>query len=336
MATQVQLAARTVDAQSFDVVTLTSGPAVAEVWPGVGGNVVRWAINGLGELLDAPPVEEWVSRPTRGGIPVLFPFPNRIRAGRYHWAGREYQLPQNDSAGVNAIHGFVTRRAMRITGQRTDGTAAAVTLSFRLSLDALDCVPYWPADAELSVTWELTPDALTAELSVQNPSAEPLPFGLGLHPYFRLAGDADTIVVPVRSRWVLDAGLPTGAVEPAVGPFALTPPRCVGDLTLDDVFTDVATAAEADGLRELGRLERGDGVQLTLAASPDFGQVVVFTPPHRRSACLEPYTCVTDAINLRNAARDTGWRVLPQAQGWRGVMRCRAGRARRPDAAAER
>ena len=45
-------------------------------------------------------------RPSGHGIPILFPFPNRIRAGRYRWNGREYVLPPErvgyDGAG-NAI-----------------------------------------------------------------------------------------------------------------------------------------------------------------------------------------------------------------------------------------
>jgi aldose 1-epimerase len=326
MGAQVRLAARAVGDKSFEVVTLTAGPAVAEVWPGLGGNCVRWAIDGLGELLDAPAEAELIARPTRGGIPVLFPFPNRIRAGRFRWDGRDYQLPLNDSPGVNAIHGFVTRRALRVTGQRADTAAAAVTLSFRLSLDAPECVALWPADAELTLTWELTAEALTAQVAVTNPGAAPLPFGFGLHPYFRLVGGANAIAVPVRSRWVLDAGLPTGAVEPAAGAFALTPPRPVAGLTLDDVFTDVATSVGADGLREVGRLERGDGVRVAIASGVDIGHVVVFTPPHRRSVCLEPYTCVTDAMNLRSPARDSGWRVVGGGEIWRGRVRCRAGR----------
>lgn len=325
MNTQVQLTARTVGARSFDVVTLTAGAAVAEVWPGLGGNCVRWSVDGCGELLDAPPLVELVGRSTRGGIPVLFPFPNRIRAGRFTWDHRDYHLPLNDSTGANAIHGFVARRAMRVTGQRADNTVAAVTLSFRISSDAPDCVPLWPADAELSLTWELTPEGLSARAVVTNPGRAALPFGLGLHPYFRLTGD-DRLTVPVRSRWILDAGLPTGRVEPAEGAFELARPRPVGDLTLDDVFTDVDSDFGPDGLRPIGRLSRGDGVIVTVSASTDFGQVVVFTPPHRRSICVEPYTCVTDAVNLNAPDRHTGWRAMAGGERWQGVVSCRAGR----------
>src|SRR5690606_36912348 len=48
-------------------------------------------------------------RPSRSGIHIQLPFPNRVRGGRYRWGGREYEIAlpvaYNDRAG-NAIHGF--------------------------------------------------------------------------------------------------------------------------------------------------------------------------------------------------------------------------------------
>src|SRR5690349_5486847 len=44
-------------------------------------------------------------RPSRGGIPLLFPFPGRIRGTVFHWEGKDYMLQPGDAFG-NAIHGF--------------------------------------------------------------------------------------------------------------------------------------------------------------------------------------------------------------------------------------
>src|SRR5262249_35899663 len=77
-----------------------SGPdQVAEVWPAFGFNCFSWQITESGRKLDllySDPALFSDGRPTRSGIPVLFPFPNRIRDGRFTWAGRTYQLPLND------------------------------------------------------------------------------------------------------------------------------------------------------------------------------------------------------------------------------------------------
>jgi aldose 1-epimerase len=90
---------------SVRVLEDTVSGAVAEVWPAGGFNCFRWQVRHR-ELLYAAPDLFAGGKPTRSGIPVLFPFPNRIRDGRYTWDGREYQLPLDDPAGKNAIHGF--------------------------------------------------------------------------------------------------------------------------------------------------------------------------------------------------------------------------------------
>src|SRR6516164_9410644 len=70
-----------------------------EIAPEMGGNCYRWYIAEAGrpvELLYRDPEIFPGSRPTRSGIPVLFPFPNRIQGGRFQWHGKTYQLPLND------------------------------------------------------------------------------------------------------------------------------------------------------------------------------------------------------------------------------------------------
>ena len=91
--------------------------------------------------------------------------------------------------------------------------------------------------------------------------------------------------------------------------------RCTNDgaMTLDVVFelgADLDMAQVLDhvfgGLRSHdGRVETvimdpRAGLQVTQSFGPEFRELVVFTPPHGRSVCLEPYTCVSDAANLTN------------------------------------
>src|SRR5258705_13286721 len=51
-------------------------------------------------------------RPSRGGIPLLFPFPGRISGTTFTWEGKQYALEAGDAFG-NAIHGFALWRAGR-------------------------------------------------------------------------------------------------------------------------------------------------------------------------------------------------------------------------------
>src|SRR4051812_43211849 len=99
------------------IYTLEGAGNVAEVWPALGFNCFRWAVaraDQTMELLYADPALFTDGRPTRSGIPILFPFPNRIRACRYRWEGKDYQLEETDTTLHNAIHGFACRRAWRV------------------------------------------------------------------------------------------------------------------------------------------------------------------------------------------------------------------------------
>ena len=154
---------------------------VAEVWPALGFNCVRWRAVRAGEALEllySDPALFQGARPTRSGIPVLFPFPNRIRDGRFSFAGQSYQLPLNDPAQKNAIHGFACRKPWRIADSGADQDSAWVTGIFRCSTDAPECLPLWPADHEIAVTIRLGDGALRVEAVVRNPDGVPLPFGL--------------------------------------------------------------------------------------------------------------------------------------------------------------
>src|ERR1041384_3746168 len=89
----------------------------AEVWPALGYNCFQWQGGKGGQKLDllyADPQLFNNGRPTRSGIPILFPFPNRIRDGQFTWKGRTYSLPKIDGTKKNAIHGFVCRNPWRL------------------------------------------------------------------------------------------------------------------------------------------------------------------------------------------------------------------------------
>jgi aldose 1-epimerase len=291
-----------------------------EIWPALGFNAYRWQVQGS-ELLYADPQLFANGRPTRSGIPVLFPFPNRIRGGEFTWEGQAYQLPPNDPAGKNAIHGFACRSPWRVIDEGTNADCAWLTGEFHLSRDAPAALPLWPADARLRLTYRLQPNRVRIEAAV-DAFGDSLPFGLGFHPYFAtaaLGGEEAVVLVPAQRFWVLEENLPTGVRRAVEGTRDLRPGRPLAGLTLDDVLTDLpappAKAASGVGLLGVVRhLPSGPG--LHVYGSADFREMVVFTPPHRQAVCLEPYTCTTDAIHLP----DAGWKVLPAGQGWQAVV----------------
>jgi aldose 1-epimerase len=328
MSFAVSTRAQAVSGRDGTIVVLQGGGAVAEVWPALGFNCFRWQA-GARELLYAAPDLFGEGRPTRSGIPVLFPFPNRIRAGRFAWEGKEYQLEINGPARANAIHGFACRRPWRVIDRGSDDTAAWATGAFRCSIDAPECRDLWPADHEIRITYRLTEEALRLNAEVHNPDDRPLPFGLGYHPYFRIPfTDKEdpascTVQVPAASYWELNEALPTGRRLPVDEARDLRSPRSFADVSVDDVLTDLPPVPPSpDGLIERASIRGASGV-LRLRCSPVFRELVVFTPPHRQAFCIEPYTCTTDAINLQQRGVDAGWRVLPAGERWSASVEMR-------------
>lgn len=303
-----------------------------EVWPALGFNCIQWLASVLpeGKLVDvlyADPELFDNGRPTRSGIPILFPFPNRIKEGRFTWQGNQYQLPLTDSAKKNAAHGFVCRRPWRVIDEGTDESSAWLTGEFELAREDPESREHWPANFVLRVTYRLSTRRLRIEAEVGNPDQKALPFGLGYHPYFRIpllpTGSAGTcqVEVPATHYWVLDESIPTGEMRPVDEKRDLVNPRPYSEVEVDDVLTllppDATTTPE--GFHLNGTIHDGN-VRLQLFSSPCFREIVVFTPPHREAFCIEPYTCPTNAVNLASDEDDVGWTSIESGQTWKSVV----------------
>jgi aldose 1-epimerase len=292
----------------------------AEVWPTHGFNCLRWQVKDGGtwdDILYTAPDWDANPVPTRSGHPILFPFPNRLRAGTFTHGGKAYQLPLNESTGKHAIHGFTPRTPWRVVGMGTTADAAFITGEFQISKDAPHAVGCWPADARLKVTYRLTETALRVEAVADAADGKELPFGLGYHPYFRApGGPADIadwdLTAHVQTVWDAEGGLPKGTLSPLPPALDFRTAKAVGDVQLDTLFGSLTPKPiPNDPLVEVSRLAAANGkVSLVVAVDPAFRELLLFTPQHRKAVAIEPYTCATDAANLQPAGTDAGWRVL--------------------------
>jgi aldose 1-epimerase len=306
----------------------------AEIWPALGFNCVSWSVAAGGRPVD------WLwsaadllpnPRPTRSGIPILFPFPNRIRGGSFAWRGRVFQLPINDSQQRNAIHGFVCQRPWRVIDHGADQSSAWVHGRFQGSVDAQECRGFWPADYVLDAIYRLRGNSLHLQLTVTNPDTQDLPFGLGLHPYFRLAAEKAMVRTPPLERYLLADCLPTGERVPLEGQHLfLTQGRPLGNHEFDDLYAVLPMPNEhTPRVPALGKTaecvtldisEATTSRSFRMTCEGGFNWLVVFTPPHRQALCVEPYTCVTDPFDTVSPGRPTGLQVLPAGSQWRGSV----------------
>lgn len=326
MAFQICQIERVAGGQSVQTYRLstTDGKRGVEIWPSHGFNCLRWWISERGtpaELLFVRPDWEQDPVPTRSGVPVLFPFPNRIREGRFTFQNRTYQLPCNDPAEANAIHGFTPRKAWRVVKQRIDSTSAEITGEFRLSLDAPEVLPLWPGDCSIRLTCRLEESRLGYVAVVTNDSELDVPFGFGLHPYFQLPtgtpGIADyQLTAPVEYEWELEANLPTGQTRPV--PSELNAGMTIGEQVFDHLYGGLPKSANPEELQQVGKVGHRDAGSIEVWADSAFRELILFTPPHRDAVAIEPYTCPTDAANLATDGHDVSWQVLAAGQTWTG------------------
>jgi len=106
---------------------------------------------------------------------VIAPWPNRIRDGKYRFAGKEFELPRNETDRANALHGFSANQSWRVD-QITDDS-----VSFRLELEATEGYP-WPVS--LRAHYQLGAGGLWLRFSSVGTQRQP--FGWAFHPYLTL------------------------------------------------------------------------------------------------------------------------------------------------------
>ncbi len=279
-----------------------------------GFNLFSFRVPVHGRLRDVLRADDhFADQPARAagnGTPILFPFPNRIAGGRFTWEGRVYELPRNER-NVNAIHGFVLDKPWSVKLRSADSSVEGV-ISSTWQLAGLKHL--WPGQFELQAVVVLNGRTVTLHFAVRNIGDRAMPWGLGLHPYFRLPLDmfgkeeACKVQVPANAIWELKDFLPTGRVLPVPEELDLREPRRLSELKLDHVYTDLQYDEEEWVTCTLTDEEAG--YRLNIRLGNEFREIVVYTPPQRGSICIEPYTCTTNAINLHKRGIDAGLRVL--------------------------
>jgi aldose 1-epimerase len=310
-------------AQVVEIKDAKSGSS-AQVLVSQGFNCFSWQP----VLKDGPREMLWAERefaagdkrPSSGGIPLLFPFPGRIGGAAFQFEGRDYQLEPGDAFG-NAIHGFVLKRPWRVVDQ----SAARVVGEFQASVDDRTILTQWPADFRIRVSYEVRGRELVSDVEYENTGTGSLPCGFATHAYFRLpivegGNVADTVVtVPVDKFWELERMNPTGRILSAPDNQQLARGLRLDEHQFDTVFTNVRH--EADGRVRTTLADPTSGRTLTQSFDSMFTQCVIYTPGHREAICLEPYTCVPDAIRLAAAGHRTGLQILQPGESRKTSLR---------------
>lgn len=293
------------DYQGTEILVLRDGDrAQAKIAPGLGNNCFEFQTSK--PVLEIIALDQFLAKPTSYGIPLLFPFPNRIRDGQFTFQGQSYTVDP-------PRHGFVRDKAWQVVATgASDEEGAWVRSRFDANDYAAQILPQFPFPFVLEMTYRLRNERLELEFTAQNTGDNDMPAGFGIHPYFQKPA-AGLIRVPANKRWELADSLPTGKLLNVEGQYDLRAQRDLEGLQLDDIFTDLTV--DEDGLTR-GCLINHENWKTTVVEfdAAEFPNVVVYTPPAPRQAvCIEPNTCPTDAFNLE--ARGIASNVLTVQPG---------------------
>jgi aldose 1-epimerase len=264
------------------------------------------------------------------------PFANRIRGkvssdGKTITAtvaGKTVTLPANWSgsepgAEKHAIHGLMMRSRFQDVTQR-DGTSDS-TVSAVLHAGNFD--GHWLSHTDVKVVTTLQDGAFEMTVTATNAGKQPLPMGIGWHPYFLLpSGDRKQarLHLPSQTRAVMnnyDDSFVTGKrlpVKSTAYDFSATGGRPLGAQYLDDNYSDLIRKSDGSTVSEVIDPAAHYGLRLT-TLSPQIKSIQVYAPPQKNFVAIEPQFNLPDPYSPAWGKIDTGMVLLKPGQSvsWR-------------------
>lgn len=210
----------------------------------------------------------------------LVPFSNRIANGRFDFNGTQVRLSPNfpGSDHPHPLHGFGWLARWNVVAQ---GSSSLVMEHSRSA-------GQWPWAYGAEQILTLDDGGLTMDLSLTNKSAEPMPAGVGFHPYFHR--DPQTRLYALhRGEWHSDADCLPYLLDWRERPHDWWDGQPVETRTVDTVYTDRTGPIRIEWPTTQ--------VSATITCSDSLRHTVIYSPARSDFFCAEPVTNETDAFN---------------------------------------
>ena len=286
---------------SDDLIILRAGKLETVLAPGVGGCVA--AFDWVGPHGRLPVLRGEPRRPASvldaASFPLV-PYVNRIRAGRFNFRGRDIVQTPNMPPDPSPLHGQGWLGAWRVTAQSPDSA----------ELRFFHPPGEWPWAYEAVQRIALDGGGLTLAIECRNEDGEPMPCGLGHHPYFPCAGET-RLDTEASCAWTIDDKVLPVERVPAEGRYDLRE-RLICGQGLDNGF---------GGWGGCARIETpGVPFAVSLACS-DAEYFQVYSPASGGLFVAEPVSHANAALNAPEADwPDLGMRVLEPGEMMRLTM----------------
>ncbi|HYI41957.1 MAG TPA: aldose 1-epimerase [Allosphingosinicella sp.] len=282
---------------------LSRGPLSLRLAPGVGGGIASFeccAVSGENVTIFRPFDPAGKSPTSLASFPLV-PFVNRVRGGAFTFRGRRVTLARNMPPDPSPLHGQGWLNAWQVERLGAD----RAELVYRHAADE------WPWAYEARQTFALDENGLSLILSCANRSAEPMPCGLGQHPYF-LCTPQTRLDTGVESVWTIDEHVLPIEQVPAVGRFDLND-RLVCGQDLDHGFGGWSGRAMISDPERPFRI---------VMSSPDASFFQLYSPASGGLFVAEPVSHANAAMNAPEEDwAGLGMRVLKPGETMSLTMR---------------
>jgi aldose 1-epimerase len=191
---------------------LARGALSLRLAPHLGGGIASFeccAVSG-GNIAIFRPWDGEAEKSTALASFPLVPFVNRVRGGAFSFRGRRVTLARNMPPDPSPLHGQGWLNSWEIERAGQDHAV----LVYRHSAGE------WPWAYEARQIFDLDENGLSLLLSCTNLSEEPMPCGLGQHPYFQ-CGPRTRLDTGVETVWTIDEQVLPVEQVPAAGRFCL-------------------------------------------------------------------------------------------------------------------
>ena len=274
----------------------------AQITPGVGANLISFTVDDA-ELIywDAP---GFLSGESFTGAFTMFPTPCRLDNCSYEFEGRK--IVQKKYGEEVFIHGLVRDEVMQ---SRNDGNSVTSWIDITPEHPAYEGFPF---QCRFSVTHALAEDGLMVSFKLENRDTRNIPFGYGIHTYWRIQGSRDEMIVRLPTDYILDLEnlVPTGGVTPVEGtPLDLRKGKSLEGFYIDNAFWKRNPGDSAElTMKALGKA-------VTFTASDNFPHMIVYAPEGQPFVCVENLTTCPNAPNLVSAGKGEVANMLIAAPG---------------------
>ncbi len=194
------------------MLTLSNSVMELQLSPSIGGAISSFTWTGDGRRV---PILRESHSPLRNVLDAasfpLVPFVNRIRGGCFAFRGRQVSLAPNMAGDPSPLHG------QGWLGPWSAESAGATQAVLRFRHDPGE----WPWAYEALQEFQFEDRGLGMRLACRNLSDEPMPCGLGFHPYFP-CGPESRIRTEVQEVWTVDEKVLPVERLPATGRYSLS------------------------------------------------------------------------------------------------------------------